>query len=144
MPETITGFDGNHNYNDFIDNLDYLMIRRGDFDKFNLSRKNSYPPGFIEEVVFKKLSFSSFGNVITIKTEHGSIVGNNEFLEKGYYKEFTIKNQGFKDENYFYHKTSTGLKKINENILKIKAFNKTLIAGNNYLQLLHGEKEILK
>ncbi len=31
-----------------------------------------------------------------------------------------------------------------DNVLKIKAFNKTLIAGNNYLQLLHGESEIWK
>ncbi len=32
----------------------------------------------------------------------------------------------------------------NDNVLKIKAFNKTLIAENNYLQLLHGENEIWK
>ncbi|WP_338968635.1 hypothetical protein [Spiroplasma endosymbiont of Lonchoptera lutea] len=49
-----------------------------------------------------------------------------------------------KSESYFYHKNSTSEEKINKNILKIKAFNKTLIAGNNYLQLLHGEKEIWK
>ncbi|WP_339024272.1 hypothetical protein [Spiroplasma endosymbiont of Agriotes lineatus] len=205
---TTTKYDGNHNYSDVIDNLDYLMIYRGDFDKFNYSY----------------LYWTPVFNFI-------------DTLEKGYYKEFTIKNHGFKDESYFYHKTSTILsnseiidptnatkieviKKIkkrlnetinnltgvnnaiegidynteikdndnnylndsatfdlttdnvadrtftvkftatetstqlqgtntikmviskqedtNDNVLKIKAFNKTLIAGNNYLQLLHG------
>ncbi len=214
LPETTTKFDGNHNYNDVVDNLDYLMIHRGDFDKFNYSY----------------LYWTPVFNFINT-------------LEKGYYKEFTIKNHGFKDESYFYHKTSTILpnseiidptnatkieviKKIkkrlnetinnlagvnnaiegidynteikdndnnylddsttfdlttdnvadrtftvkftaietstqlqgtntikmvipkqddnNDNVLKIKAFNKTLIAGNNYLQLLHGENEIWK
>ncbi len=120
LPTTITKNDGEYQYNQFQDKLDYLMIQRRDFDKFNysylywvpifnffddnfkymseisiklngfkqnskfgLSRKNSYPPGFIEKVIFRELSFSSFGDVITIKTEHGSIVGNNEFLENG-------------------------------------------------------------
>ncbi|WP_342223785.1 hypothetical protein [Spiroplasma endosymbiont of Asaphidion curtum] len=36
LPITTTKFDGNHKYNDVIDNLDYLMIHRGDFDKFIL------------------------------------------------------------------------------------------------------------
>ncbi|WP_346350378.1 hypothetical protein [Spiroplasma endosymbiont of Calodromius spilotus] len=214
LPEITKKFDGNHNYNDVVDNLDYLMIHRGDFDKFNYSY----------------LYWTPVFNFI-------------DTLEKGYYKEFTIKNHGFKDESYFYHKTSTILpnseiidptnatkieviKKIkkrlnekinnlagvnnaiegidynteikdndnnylddsttfdlttdnvadrtftvkftaietstqlqgtntikmvipkqddnNDNVLKIKAFNKTLIAGNNYLQLLHGENEIWK
>ncbi|WP_342264753.1 hypothetical protein [Spiroplasma endosymbiont of Clivina fossor] len=115
LPTTTTNFDGNHKYSDIIDNLDYLMIHRGDFDKFNYSY----------------LYWTPVFNFI-------------DTLEKGYYKEFTIKNHGFKNESYFYHKTSTDLNNINENILKIKAFNKTLIAGNNYLQLLHGEKEIWK
>ncbi|WP_338966984.1 hypothetical protein [Spiroplasma endosymbiont of Lonchoptera lutea] len=120
LPTVITKNDGEYQYNQFQDKLDYLMVQRRDFDKFNysylywvpifnffdnnfkymseisiklngfkqnskfsLSRKNSYPPGFIEEVIFRELSFSSFGDVITIKTEHGSIVGNNEFLENG-------------------------------------------------------------
>ncbi|WP_342189523.1 hypothetical protein [Spiroplasma endosymbiont of Dilophus febrilis] len=120
LPTEITKNDGEYQYNQFQDKLDYLMIQRRDFDKFNysylywvpifnffdenfkymneisiklngfkqnskfsLSRKNSYPPGFIEKVIFRELSFSSFGDVITIKTEHGSIVGNNEFLENG-------------------------------------------------------------
>ncbi|WP_339024729.1 hypothetical protein [Spiroplasma endosymbiont of Agriotes lineatus] len=214
LPEKTTKFDGNHNYSDVIDNLDYLMIHRGDFDKFNYSY----------------LYWTPVFNFI-------------DTLEKGYYKEFTIKNHGFKNESYFYHKNSTILpnseiidptnatkieviKKIkkrlnetinnltgvnnaiegidynteikdndnnylderatfdlttdnvadrtftvkftaietstqlqgtntikmtipkqddnNDNVLKIKAFNKTLIAGNNYLQLLHGEAEIWK
>ncbi|WP_338967073.1 hypothetical protein [Spiroplasma endosymbiont of Lonchoptera lutea] len=115
LPETTTNFDGNHKYSDVIDNLDYLMIHRGDFDKFNYSY----------------LYWTPVFNFI-------------DALEKDYYKEFMIKNHGFKNESYFYHKTSTDLKNINENILKIKAFNKTLIAGNNYLQLLHGETEIWK
>ncbi|WP_375315252.1 hypothetical protein [Spiroplasma endosymbiont of Tipula paludosa] len=115
LPETTTKFDGNHNYNDIIDNLDYLMIHRGDFDKFNYSY----------------LYWTPVFNFI-------------DTLEKGYYKEFTIKNHGFKDESYFYHKTSSDKNVVNENVLKIKAFNKTLIAGNKYLQLLHGEKEIWK
>ncbi len=110
-----TNFDGNHNYNDVIENLDYLMIHRGDFDKFNYSY----------------LYWTPVFNFI-------------DTLEKGYYKEFTIKNHGFKNESYFYHKTSSSEDEINKNILKIKAFNKTLIAGNNYLQLLHGETEIWK
>ncbi|WP_215826882.1 hypothetical protein [Spiroplasma endosymbiont of 'Nebria riversi'] len=108
-------FDGNHKYNGVIDNLDYLMIHRGDFDKFNYSY----------------LYWTPIFNFV-------------DTLEKGYYKEFTIKNHGFKSESYFYHKSSTSEDKINENVLKIKAFNKTLIAGNNYLQLLHDEKEIWK
>ncbi len=120
LPTEITKNDGEYQYNQFQDKLDYLMIQRRDFDKFNysylywvpifnffdnnfkymseisiklngfkqnskfsLNRKNSYPSGFIEEVIFRELSFSSFGDVITIKTEHGSIVGNNEFLENG-------------------------------------------------------------
>ncbi|WP_338981748.1 hypothetical protein [Spiroplasma endosymbiont of Eupeodes luniger] len=120
LPTAITKSDGEYQYNQFQDKLDYLMIQRRDFDKFNysylywvpifnffddnfkymseisiklngfkqnskfnLSRKNSYPPGFIEKVIFRELSFSSFGDVITIKTEHGSIVGYNEFLENG-------------------------------------------------------------
>ncbi|WP_339024785.1 hypothetical protein [Spiroplasma endosymbiont of Agriotes lineatus] len=37
LPETTINFDGNHKYSDVIDNLDYLMIHRGDFDKFNYS-----------------------------------------------------------------------------------------------------------
>ncbi|WP_342263454.1 hypothetical protein [Spiroplasma endosymbiont of Clivina fossor] len=115
LPETTTNFDGNHNYNDVIENLDYLMIHRGDFDKFNYSY----------------LYWTPVFNFI-------------DTLEKGYYKEFTIKNHGFKNESYFYHKTSSSEDEINKNILKIKAFNKTLIAGNNYLQLLHGETEIWK
>ncbi|WP_346350274.1 hypothetical protein [Spiroplasma endosymbiont of Calodromius spilotus] len=115
LPTTTTDFDGNHNYNDVVDNLDYLMIHRGDFDKFNYSY----------------LYWTPVFNFI-------------DTLEKGYYKEFTIKNHGFKNKSYFYHKSSTSEDKINENVLKIKAFNKTLIAGNNYLQLLHDEKEIWK
>ncbi|WP_346350307.1 hypothetical protein [Spiroplasma endosymbiont of Calodromius spilotus] len=214
LPTTTIKFDGNHNYNDVIENLDYLMIHRGDFDKFNYSY----------------LYWTPVFNFI-------------DTLEKGYYKEFTIKNHGFKNESYFYHKNSTTLsnseiidptnatkieiiKKIkkrlnekinnlagvnnaiegidynteikdndnnylddrttfdlttdnvadrtftvkftaietstqlqgtntlkvviakqedtNDNFLKIKAFNKTLIAGNNYLQLLHGENKIWK
>ncbi|WP_215825858.1 hypothetical protein [Spiroplasma endosymbiont of 'Nebria riversi'] len=115
LPETTTKFDGNHNYNDVVDNLDYLMIHRGDFDKFNYSY----------------LYWTPVFNFI-------------DTLEKGYYKEFTIKNHGFKNESYFYHKTSSSEDEINNNILKIKAFNKTLIAGNNYLQLLHSESEIWK
>ncbi|WP_215826197.1 hypothetical protein [Spiroplasma endosymbiont of 'Nebria riversi'] len=120
LPTEITKSDGEYQYNQFQDKLDYLMIQRRDFDKFNysylywvpifnffddnfkymsemsiklngfkknskfsLSRKNLYPPGFIEKVIFRELSFSSFGDVITIKTEHGSIVGYNEFLENG-------------------------------------------------------------
>ncbi|WP_346350325.1 hypothetical protein [Spiroplasma endosymbiont of Calodromius spilotus] len=120
LPTEITKNDGEYQYTQFQDKLDYLMIQRRDFDKFNysylywvpvfnffddnfkymneisiklngfkqnskfnLSRKNSYPPGFIEKVIFRELSFSSFGDVITIKTEHGSIVGYNEFLENG-------------------------------------------------------------
>ncbi len=120
LPTEINKNDGEYDYTQFQDKLDYLMIQRRDFDKFNysylywvpifnffddnfkymnevsiklngfkknskfsLSRKNSYPQGFIEKVIFRKLSFSSFGDVITIKTEHGSIVGNNEFLENG-------------------------------------------------------------
>ncbi len=115
LPETTTKFDGNHNYTNIIDNLDYLMIHRGDFDKFNYSYLYWTP-------VF-------------------NFIGT---LEKGYYKEVTIKNHGFKNESYFYHKTSSSEDEINKNILKIKAFNKTLIAGNDYLQLLHGESEIWK
>ncbi|WP_342277695.1 hypothetical protein [Spiroplasma endosymbiont of Nephrotoma flavescens] len=115
LPITTTKFDGNHKYNDIIDNLDYLMIHRGDFDKFNYSY----------------LYWTPVFNFI-------------DTLEKGYYKEFTIKNHGFKNESYFYHKTSSSEDEINTNILKIKAFNKTLIAGNDYLQLLHGESEIWK
>ncbi len=120
LPTQITKSDGEYQYNQFQNKLDYLMIQRRDFDKFNysylywvpifnffddnfkymneisiklngfkqnskfsLSRKNSYPPGFIEKVIFRELSFSSFGDVITIKTEHGSIVGSNEILENG-------------------------------------------------------------
>ncbi|WP_342264386.1 hypothetical protein [Spiroplasma endosymbiont of Clivina fossor] len=121
LPTTITKNDGEYQYNQFQDKLDYLMIQRRDFDKFNysylywvpifnffddnfkymseisiklngfkqnskfnLSRKNSYPkPDMMEKVIFRELSFSSFGDVITIKTEHGSIVGYNEFLENG-------------------------------------------------------------
>ncbi|WP_339024817.1 hypothetical protein [Spiroplasma endosymbiont of Agriotes lineatus] len=114
LPATITNFDGNHKYKDVIDNLDYLMIHRGDFDKFNYSY----------------LYWTPVFNFI-------------DTLEKSYYKEFAIKNHGFKDESYFYHKTSGSDKNVvNENVLKIKAFNKTLIAGNKYLQLLHGKKEI--
>ncbi len=115
LPETTIKFDGNHNYNDVVDNLDYLMIHRGDFDKFNYSY----------------LYWTPVFNFI-------------DTLEKWYYKEFAIKNHGFKNESYFYHKTSTSEDEINTNILKIKAFNKTLIAGNNYLQLLHGESKIWK
>ncbi|WP_339024987.1 hypothetical protein [Spiroplasma endosymbiont of Agriotes lineatus] len=115
LPSITINFDGNHNYNDIVDNLDYLMIHRGDFDKFNYSY----------------LYWTPVFNFI-------------DTLEKGYYKEFTIKNHGFKDENYFYHKTSSDKNIVNENVLKIKTFNKTLIAGNNYLQLLHGESEIWK
>ncbi|WP_338967565.1 hypothetical protein [Spiroplasma endosymbiont of Lonchoptera lutea] len=115
LPETTTKFDGNHNYSDVIDNLDYLMIHRGDFDKFNYSY----------------LYWTPIFNFI-------------DTLEKVYYKEFTIKNHGFKDESYFYHKTSSNKNVVNENVLKIQAFNKTIIAGNKYLQLLHGEKEIWK
>ncbi|WP_342223677.1 hypothetical protein [Spiroplasma endosymbiont of Asaphidion curtum] len=115
LPEKTTKFDGNHNYNDVVDNLDYLMIHRGDFDKFNYSY----------------LYWTPIFNFINT-------------LEKGYYKEFIIKNHGFKDESYFHHKTSSSENEINKNVLKIKAFNKTLIAGNNYLQLLHGESEIWK
>ncbi|WP_346350254.1 hypothetical protein [Spiroplasma endosymbiont of Calodromius spilotus] len=115
LPATTTNFDGNHKYDDVIDNLDYLMIHRGDFDKFNYSY----------------LYWTPIFNFI-------------DTLEKGYYKEFTIKNHGFKDESYFYHKTSSDKNVVNDNVLKIKAFNKTLIAGNKYLQLLHGEKEIWK
>ncbi|WP_215826062.1 hypothetical protein [Spiroplasma endosymbiont of 'Nebria riversi'] len=37
LPTTTIKFDDNHNYNDVIENLDYLMIHRGDFDKFNYS-----------------------------------------------------------------------------------------------------------
>ncbi|WP_342224450.1 hypothetical protein [Spiroplasma endosymbiont of Asaphidion curtum] len=121
LPTEITKNDGEYQYTQFQDKLDYLMIQRRDFDKFNysylywvpifnffddnfkymseisiklngfkqnskfnLSRKNSYPkPDMMEKVIFRELSFSSFGDVITIKTEHGSIVGNNEFLENG-------------------------------------------------------------
>ncbi|WP_339024069.1 hypothetical protein [Spiroplasma endosymbiont of Agriotes lineatus] len=120
LPTEINKNDGDYDYTQFQDKLDYLMIQRRDFDKFNysylywipifnffddnfkymsemsvelngfkqnskfsLSRKNLYPPGFIEKVIFRELSFSSFGDVITIKTEHGSIVGYNEFLENG-------------------------------------------------------------
>ncbi|WP_342189706.1 hypothetical protein [Spiroplasma endosymbiont of Dilophus febrilis] len=115
LSEKTTKFDGNYNYNDVVDNLDYLMIHRGDFDKFNYSY----------------LYWTPVFNFI-------------DTLEKGYYKEFTIKNYGFKNESYFYHKTSSDKNVVNENVLKIKAFNKTLIAGNKYLQLLHGENEIWK
>ncbi|WP_215826686.1 hypothetical protein [Spiroplasma endosymbiont of 'Nebria riversi'] len=121
LPTVITKNDGEYQYNQFQDKLDYLMIQRRDFDKFNysylywvpifnffddnfkymsemsielngfkqnskfnLSRKNLYPkPDMMEKVIFIELSFSSFGDVITIKTEHGSIVGYNEFLENG-------------------------------------------------------------
>ncbi|WP_342263189.1 hypothetical protein [Spiroplasma endosymbiont of Dromius quadrimaculatus] len=115
LPTATISFDGNHKYSDVIDNLDYLMIHRGDFDKFNYSYLYWTPV---------------FNFIVT--------------LEKGYYKEFTIKNHGFKNESYFYHKTSNNKNEINNNALKIKAFNKTLIAGNNYLQLLHDESEIWK
>ncbi|WP_342263887.1 hypothetical protein [Spiroplasma endosymbiont of Clivina fossor] len=115
LPEITKKFDGNHNYNDVVDNLDYLMIHRGDFDKFNYSY----------------LYWTPVFNFI-------------DTLEKGYYKEFTIKNHGFKDESYFYHKSSSSTGEINNNVLKIKAFNKTLVASNNYLQLLRGESEIWK
>ncbi|WP_342264802.1 hypothetical protein [Spiroplasma endosymbiont of Clivina fossor] len=115
LPTTTTKFDGNHNYSNVIDNLDYLMIHRGDFDKFNYSY----------------LYWTPVFNFI-------------DTLEEGYYKEFTIKNHGFKDQSYFYHKTSSNKNVVNENVLKIQAFNKTIIAGNKYLQLLHGEKEIWK
>ncbi|WP_342223842.1 hypothetical protein [Spiroplasma endosymbiont of Asaphidion curtum] len=76
-------------FNFFDDNFKYMSeisIKLNGFkqnSKFSLSRKNLYPPGFIEKVIFRELLFSSFGDVITIKTEHGSIVGNNEFLENG-------------------------------------------------------------
>ncbi|WP_339024155.1 hypothetical protein [Spiroplasma endosymbiont of Agriotes lineatus] len=103
LPEKTTKFDGSHNYKDVVDNLDYLMIHRGDFDKFNYSY----------------LYWTPVFNFINT-------------LEKSYYKEFTIKNHGFKDESYFYHKTSNDKNIVNENVLKIKAFNKSLIAGNNY------------
>ncbi|WP_342223901.1 hypothetical protein [Spiroplasma endosymbiont of Asaphidion curtum] len=120
LPTEINKNNGEYDYTQFQDKLDYLMIQRRDFDKFNysylywvpifnffddnfkymnevsiklngfkqnskfnLSRKNLYPSGFIEEVIFRELSFSSFGDVITIKTEHGSIVGYNEILENG-------------------------------------------------------------
>ncbi|WP_339023971.1 hypothetical protein [Spiroplasma endosymbiont of Agriotes lineatus] len=121
LPTEITKNDGEYDYTQFQDKLDYLMIQRRDFDKFNyiylywvsvfnffdnnfkymneisiklngfkqnskfsLSRKNSYPElDMMEKVIFRELSFSSFGDVITIKTEHGSIVGYNEFLENG-------------------------------------------------------------
>ncbi|WP_342278163.1 hypothetical protein [Spiroplasma endosymbiont of Nephrotoma flavescens] len=115
LPTTTTNFDGNHKYSDVIDNLDYLMIHRGDFDKFNYSY----------------LYWTPVFNFI-------------DTLEKGYYKEFAIKNHGFENESYFYHKTSSDKNVVNDNILKIKAFNKTLIAGNDFLQLLHGENEIWK
>ncbi|WP_342264780.1 hypothetical protein [Spiroplasma endosymbiont of Clivina fossor] len=121
LPTEINKNDGEYDYIQFQDKLDYLMIQRRDFDKFNysylywvpifnffddnfkymseisiklngfkqnskfnLSRKNSYPkPDMMKKVIFRELSFSSFGDVITIKTEHGSIVGYNEFLENG-------------------------------------------------------------
>ncbi|WP_215825997.1 hypothetical protein [Spiroplasma endosymbiont of 'Nebria riversi'] len=78
LPTTTTNFVGNYKYSDVIDNLDYLMIHRGDFDKFNYSY----------------LYWTPVFNFI-------------DTLEKGYYKEFTIKNYGFKNESYFYHKNST-------------------------------------
>ncbi len=121
LPTEINKNDGEYQYTKFQDKLDYLMIQRRDFDKFNysylywvpifnffddnfkymseisiklngfkqnskfnLSRKNSYPkPDMMQKVIFRELSFSSFGDVITIKTEYGSIMGNNEFLENG-------------------------------------------------------------
>ncbi len=52
--------------------------------KFSLSRKNSYLiPVMMEEIIFRELSFSSFGDVITVKTEHINYGGFNEFLENG-------------------------------------------------------------
>ncbi|WP_338982026.1 hypothetical protein [Spiroplasma endosymbiont of Eupeodes luniger] len=121
LPKEINKNDGEYQYTQFQDKLDYLMIQRRDFDKFNysylywvpifnffddnfkymsemsiklngfkqnskfnLSRENSYPkPDMMEKVIFRELSFSSFSDVITIKTEYGSIVGYNEFLENG-------------------------------------------------------------
>ncbi|WP_215826213.1 hypothetical protein [Spiroplasma endosymbiont of 'Nebria riversi'] len=37
LPTTITKNDGEYQYNQFQDKLDYLMIQRRDFDKFNYS-----------------------------------------------------------------------------------------------------------
>ncbi|WP_339025167.1 hypothetical protein [Spiroplasma endosymbiont of Agriotes lineatus] len=108
MPKTTTKFGGSHNYNNVVDNLDYLMIHSGDFDKFNYSY----------------LYWTPVFNFI------------DTYLRKGYYKEFTIKNYDFKDESYFYHETSSSENEINKNVLKMKAFNKTLIAGNDYLQFI--------
>ncbi|WP_342223790.1 hypothetical protein [Spiroplasma endosymbiont of Asaphidion curtum] len=111
LPITTTKFDGNHKYNDVIDNLDYLMIHRGDFDKFNYSY----------------LYWTPVFNFI-------------DTLEKGYYKEFTIKNHGFKDESYFYHKTSTILPNSEiidpTNATKIEVIKKIKKRLNRLLALL--------
>ncbi|WP_339025225.1 hypothetical protein [Spiroplasma endosymbiont of Agriotes lineatus] len=37
----------------------------------------------MEKIIFRELSFSSFGDVITVKTEHINYGGFNEFLENG-------------------------------------------------------------
>ncbi|WP_339023830.1 hypothetical protein [Spiroplasma endosymbiont of Agriotes lineatus] len=62
-------------FNFFDNNFKYMSeisIKLNCFkqnSKFNLSRvENFYPPGFIKKVIFRELSFSSFGDVITIKT----------------------------------------------------------------------------
>ncbi|WP_342263589.1 hypothetical protein [Spiroplasma endosymbiont of Clivina fossor] len=113
LPSITINFDGNHNYNDIVDNLDYLMIHRGDFDKFNYSY----------------LYWTPVFNFI-------------DTLEKGYYKEFRIKNHDFKDESYFYHKTSTNLPNSEiispTNVTKIEVIKKIKKRLNETINNLAG------
>ncbi|WP_338981808.1 hypothetical protein [Spiroplasma endosymbiont of Eupeodes luniger] len=120
LPMEITKNDGEYQYNQFQDKLDYLMIQRRDFDKFNysylywvpifnffddnfkymseisiklngfkqnskfsLSRKTLYDDYIAQDIIFTELSFSSFGDVITIKTNGVDLMGDIEFLENG-------------------------------------------------------------
>ncbi|WP_338981756.1 hypothetical protein [Spiroplasma endosymbiont of Eupeodes luniger] len=120
LPTAITKNDGEYQYNQFQDKLDYLMIQRRDFDKFNysylywvpifnffddnfkymseisiklngfkqnskfsLSRKTLYDDYIAQDIIFTELSFSSFGDVITIKTNGVDSMGDIEFLENG-------------------------------------------------------------
>ncbi|WP_338981891.1 hypothetical protein [Spiroplasma endosymbiont of Eupeodes luniger] len=112
LPTAITKNDGEYQYNQFQDKLDYLMIQRRDFDKFNysylywvpifnffddnfkymseisiklngfkqnskfnLSRKTLYDDYIAQAIIFTELSFSSFGDVITIKTNGFDLMG---------------------------------------------------------------------
>ncbi|WP_338981912.1 hypothetical protein [Spiroplasma endosymbiont of Eupeodes luniger] len=120
LPTQITKNNGECQYTQFQDKLDYLMIQRRDFDKFNynylywvpifnffddnfkymseisiklngfkqnskfnLSRKTLYDDYIAQAIIFTELSFSSFGDVITIKTNGIDLMGDIEFLENG-------------------------------------------------------------